>query len=109
MAERTLFLWNNDYIVRLITSSRKVVIAAAIGFIVSWNGMSRYPGIPNMRGFLPLHVLDCFGMYIYIIYIYIIIYISLFIYTHFILIVNLNLPRYDHLNKFSCISSISLS
>lgn len=24
VAERTLFLWNNDYIVRLITSSRKV-------------------------------------------------------------------------------------
>lgn len=30
MAERTLFLWNNDYIVRLITSSRKA------GYKESW-------------------------------------------------------------------------
>jgi len=31
VAERTLFLWNNDYIVRLITSSRKVLFPAIIG------------------------------------------------------------------------------
>ncbi|CAK9009784.1 unnamed protein product [Durusdinium trenchii] len=31
VAERTLFLWNNDYIVRLITSSRKALFPAIIG------------------------------------------------------------------------------
>ncbi|CAE7460075.1 B'THETA [Symbiodinium natans] len=31
VAERTLFLWNNDYIVRLITSSRKVLFPVVIG------------------------------------------------------------------------------
>lgn len=31
VAERTLFLWNNDYIVRLITSSRKVLFPEIIG------------------------------------------------------------------------------
>mmetsp|Transcript_61406 Transcript_61406/g.143766 ORF Transcript_61406/g.143766 Transcript_61406/m.143766 type:complete len:398 (+) Transcript_61406:65-1258(+) len=31
VAERTLFLWNNDYIVRLITASRKVLFPVVIG------------------------------------------------------------------------------
>ena len=31
VAERTLFLWNNDYIVRLITSSRKALFPLIIG------------------------------------------------------------------------------
>ena len=38
VAERTLFLWNNDYIVRLITSSRK---ARSCRELASWRGLMR--------------------------------------------------------------------
>eukprot|EP00931_Biecheleriopsis_adriatica_P068002 TRINITY_DN4205_c0_g1_i1.p1 TRINITY_DN4205_c0_g1~~TRINITY_DN4205_c0_g1_i1.p1 ORF type:complete len:454 (-),score=96.91 TRINITY_DN4205_c0_g1_i1:72-1433(-) len=43
VAERTLFLWNNDYIVRLINSNRKVLFPIVIGALYTnskqhWNG-----------------------------------------------------------------------
>ena len=72
VAERTLFLWNNDYIVRLITSSRKVAAdrttdRTAPKWWFEWKirwGVSWNEAIPT--SVISLHyVLDRFGIYIY--------------------------------------------
>lgn len=107
VAERTLFLWNNDYIVRLITSSRKVAAdrttdRTAPKWWFEWKirwGVSWNEAIPT--SVISLHyVLDRFGIYIYV-------YIIDALYELCIWII-LNLPGTSTCTNV-CISSISLS